>query len=652
MCGIAGILNIRGDVSPLMLEKMTTIVRHRGPDDEGYALFSKSAATFAKGAETISDFSSLPAISEMGRGVPDTGGFFLGFGHRRLSILDVTKAGHQPMSSEDGSVTVVYNGEIYNYIEIREELKTKGYKFSSTSDTEVLINAWREWGESCVTRFNGMWAFALWDSSKKLLFCSRDRLGVKPFYYYLEKNRLIFASELKQFTCFDDVPKIMDEETLSTALIYGVTDYNENTFIRDIKFLKGGCNLLVSLDGVHDIKESMEIHEYWRLDTEFDDSARDFTGEVGDEFVRACRWRMRSDVPVGALLSGGLDSSAMVTEICAQLRDEGLDPSNFDTFTSCYDDSPENDEREFAHIVNVHSGAHENFIFPDVPDIEADLEKIIWHGDGMVHYSLLGSSKVIEAVHRKGIKVCLNGQGGDESMLGYERYYAFYFLSLLKKMRWVKAFSEYRLAAKNSRLSLKRLLQYFVYFNFPSVRNQRNMRLAKQYYNSDVIEKLNYPILKPLLYPKTMNELYHNEIRAGQLTHILRWDDRLYMMHSIESRVPFIDYRFVEAAAKIPPEYKIQKGFTKYLIRDLMKGKMPDAVTWRINKMGFQAPVERFAANFSEAYIEDLFQNPRSRKYFNTDRVRALMKSNPTHMVVQKFICTELFMRLFDVVSA
>ncbi|MDR2611120.1 MAG: asparagine synthase (glutamine-hydrolyzing) [Clostridiales Family XIII bacterium] len=648
MCGITGIFERRG-FSPHLLERMNNTAKHRGPDDEGYLLFSPHKALFARGDDTIPDLSEQTHIADF----PETNEFYLGLAHRRLSILDLSAAGHQPMVSADGRISLVFNGEIYNYIEIRNELKEKGYHFITASDTEVIIASYLEWGEECVKRFNGMWAFALWDQTQETLFLSRDRLGAKPLYYYRDDEHFVFASELKQIICDSRIPRIMDEETLSAALVYGITDYSERTFLKDVLMLPPASNLILQRPATStcpaDKGFDIKVEPYWSLNISFQSKNPETVHDIGREFSRACAWRMRSDVPVAALLSGGLDSSAMVTEMGRFIRMQGKSPAGINTFTSCYRDSPENDESMFAHVVNQNSGTTENFVYPDVTNIEESFEKLVWHTDGWCSFPLLGANEVIKEVGRRGFKVCLNGQGGDENLFGYERYYAFHFFDLFKKLQWRKMLREYRLAARNSKLTIRQLLMYFLYFNIPLIRNRKKKNVARKYYTKAVLSTLNYEGIKRLLFPRNLKELVNNEICKTQLTHILRWDDRIYMSHSIESRVPFIDYQFVEEAAKIHPDLKIKNGYTKNILREYMNEKMPHSVTWRTNKLGFQAPTERFIANYSQKYLDGLFDYPRSQKYFNVQQIRGLMRTNPTHESVARFICIELFMRLFDV---
>lgn len=234
MCGICGWYNKNKSIETDVIVKMNQIAKHRGPDDEGYALISDEGIENLLGNDSIR--LSYPQISEY-----TCQGTFLAFGHRRLSIIDLSPQGHQPMQAEDGTLCVTFNGEIYNYIELREELETYGYQFKSASDTEVLLNAYRKWGEDCVLHMNGMWGFAIWDSENSKIFCSRDRLGAKPFHYFLDDDNFIFASEMKQLIQHPVVPRKMNEKILATSMMWLISDFSEETLIRDIKVLRGGA---------------------------------------------------------------------------------------------------------------------------------------------------------------------------------------------------------------------------------------------------------------------------------------------------------------------------------------------------------------------------------------------------------------------------
>ncbi len=338
MCGITGWINIAGGFNKQTFYNMTNVIRHRGPDDEGYTFVTQKDIHHLSGKDT--KVRNLIDIN----GFNDDASVFLAFGHRRLSIIDLSVAAHQPFSSDDESVILTFNGEIYNYLELREELREKGYCFSTTSDTEVLMKAYLEWGEECVDHFNGMWAFAIWDTRLHRIFCSRDRLGAKPFFYYKDDENFIFGSEMKQICQNPVVDRKINDEALTNWIMWRFTDYSQDTLIKEIYSLQGGYNLSMEIKEDHSFGD-MVISQYWDLDI---NSQKD--SKAVREALRchedAVKIRMRSDVPIGVLLSGGLDSSVLTAEISENTKNDGKDAKEVNTFTSCYKNYEQADEKK------------------------------------------------------------------------------------------------------------------------------------------------------------------------------------------------------------------------------------------------------------------------------------------------------------------
>ena len=642
MCGICGWLDVEYHIDIETIKRMNNIVYHRGPDDEGYALISEQSVFLYKGQDSPDTF--LPFVSD---GVPDK--VFLAFGHRRLSILDLSAKGHQPMCSQDGRLCVTFNGEIYNYIELRQELAAKGYTFHSGSDTEVLLVAYREWGEDCVSHFNGMWGFAIWDAERQRIFCSRDRLGAKPFYYYLDTQNFLFSSELKQLCQNPRVPHVMNDHIIMANIMWGISDFSDECWLQDIKVLQGGYNLVVDLvceEGCQ-IKDC-KIYKYWDIHTSCakDERAIDRAMEIHKDAVRI---RTRSDVPVGIMLSGGLDSSTLVADVSEYFKEMGWSPSEINTFTSCYKDFCEGDEREFAHAVNEHCGTTENFIYPDESDTLSAWKKMIWHMEGESPVAVLGAFLLLREIAKTGNKVLLNGQGSDETMFGYERYYAWYLKEVWREQGLCAFLRDWKCAVGNSRMSHGELLAYMAYFlNYP-IRQCRNYLRMKKYASPHLLKLFgDSGHLRRYISFSGMAELQYNEIRSTQLTHILHWDDRMYMAFSIESRVPFIDYRYIEEAVKIPERLKIIDGYTKYPLRKYADGRLPDSVVWRRNKMGWPSPRSRWIDRFDKSQVVAMLKEPRSSKYFDVRAIRALWEINPYHYAMEAFLNMEIFMRLFN----
>lgn len=642
MCGISGYLDLENGVNREVLKKMNDVIRHRGPDDEGYALIGADSTVFCGGPDTVSSL-GLPTLSDAAEGRA-----FLGLGHRRLSILDLSPSGHQPMTLAQRDLTVVYNGEIYNYLELRQELEGLGCRFQTSCDTEVLLQAYRVWGEDCLSHFNGMWSFALWDGAERKLFCARDRLGAKPFHYWQQGSKLLFGSELKQLCQDDRIPRRFDHSYLAANLMYRISDYNGQTLIAGMRQLRPGHKLVVRLDAHLSRIQSIDAVPYWELHTELNDelSAEDWQRMVADEFARSCRWRLRSDAPLAALLSGGLDSSCLVTEICSQMAD----PASLHTFTTSYPGRSDCDEWSFADMVNRYCGCQGHQILPDPSDdITGRFERLVWDVEGIGNLALLGPQILLDEIRRQGFKVVLNGQCGDETMFGYERYYAYYFLDLIKQGKVLPMLKEYRQASLHSALSLGQLFAMFFYFNCPAVMDTRVWNRAARFVRPEVLGWRDRSEMRRLRYPASLQALLKTELTATQLTHIVRFDDRLYMSASIESRIPFMDYLFVELAARIPPALKIRNGYTKNIMREIFDSRMPKEVVWRTNKMGFGAPTDRWAALFPQEYLLSHAENAKTASIFKTQALAEQIRGGNRSRDIFEFLFLEEFARQFHV---
>lgn len=641
MCGISGYIDFEEKVNKRILHAMTEIIRYRGPDDEGYMLFNKSGWSARSGKDTARGCGITCSLLN-----DPKKDYWMGFGHRRLSIIDLSAAGHQPMADAKRELVITFNGEIYNYPELRIELEELGATFKTNTDTEVILKAYEQWGEECVKYFNGMWAFAIYDKQQEKLFCSRDRLGAKPFYYYHKGNHMVFGSEIKQLCQDDHLERHMNEQRLLTTMILRIQDFSEDTLIKGVYALRPGYNLTVKLNLDEEKIVAVETKQYWELDTA---GIKEEENTWYTKIKKAIRLRLRSDAPVGIMVSGGIDSTFLLNEICKYKVEANPDfPKDFNTFTTCYENAPNHDETSFAHKVNEAWGTKENLIYPDETDTLRMYKKMVWHFEDQVGFGALGSFMTMEQVSKSGVKVIINGQGGDESMLGYERYYAYYLKDIFKKnpLRGI------RLApfiVKNSKLSYKLLLEYIIYFGSPRIRLKTNVGRSRKLLNKDFIKRYDEKEALSVLTSRSLDELLFNELRRTQLTHILRMDDRMYMAFSMESRVPFIDYAYLEDVTRLSPMKKIQEGYTKYLLREKMQGTIPDEVIWRREKNGWSSPAERWVDRFDKVEMEDMLSNPVSGGYFNMEYVREQWKRNPTSKEMEAFLSTEIFMREFRI---
>ena len=417
MCGIAGIHLREGHVSLARLRRMSEILQHRGPDDEGIVLLDparRGHLTLA-GIDTPQDVlaSSLPFSPGKSAGNPVDAIYRVGLVHRRLSILDLSPTGHGPMSDRDAKLWITFNCEIYNFVELKQELKQLGHEFIGTSDTEVILAAYRQWGKACLRRFNGMFAFALWDADRRELFCARDRLGVKPFYYQWRANEFAFASEPKALVLTQEAPIRARLEAVRDLVALDWVDHRQGTFFEGVEQLPPGHSITIGPEGVR-------LERWWGLDP-----SRRATGspvEWEHEFERlftdSVRLRLlRADVEVGSCLSGGLDSSAVVTTAAMQHE------KPVHTFTCAYDEGPAFDERSYVKLVAEKSGAISQVIVPTGDDFWEVFDHIAASQDEpTAGPGLYSQWKVMELARSAKLKVLLDGQGGDETLAGYWRY--------------------------------------------------------------------------------------------------------------------------------------------------------------------------------------------------------------------------------------
>lgn len=572
MCGITGIVNFKSqNVQKSNIDTMMAQMKHRGPDDEG---------TFIENS--------------------------VGFGFVRLSILDLSPAGHQPMFSHDERYVIIFNGEVYNYIEIREELKHK-FTFKSGSDTEVILAAYQEWGEACLERFNGMFALAIYDRETSNLFAARDRFGIKPFYYYLDENQFIFASEIKSILPLLDKNEPNDK-IIFDYLLFNRTDHSEETFFKGIKKMNHGSYIKISNNELVEAK-------WYNLADKIGVEKSITPKEYRELFKDSIRLRLRADVPVGVSLSGGIDSSCIVSSVISDFELKDLN-----TFSAVYGKNEKSDESEF---IDEYKGIVKNmfFITPDSDSFFNDFDSFIdAHNEPVPDIGPYAQFKVMELASDH-VTVTLDGQGADEQLAGYHYFYGSYYLELIKKMKLLKLVKEnFFYLKKHSSLNS---IRFFIYYLLPSsVQNrlgsQKFPSIDKEFFNrfkksSDVNQKL--------YNPKNLNELLFQHFEF-KLEHLLRWEDLNSMHFSIESRVPFLDHRLVEATLSSPSNQKIHKGETKHILRKAMEDILPSKIANRKDKKGFSNPREKWfrTKEFSD-YIYQLINSEsfKNRGYFNSE---------------------------------
>lgn len=552
MCGIFGFV---GYGKPNFKDAVD-IIEHRGPNGEGFLTYN-------------------PATQRLDR-LPLNGNdsFKIGFGFRRLSIIDLSHSADQPFSLVDANLHIIFNGEIYNYKELRTELEGLGHTFKTNSDTEVLLSSYREWGEECVHRFNGMWAFAILDIERSRIFCSRDRFGIKPFYYFASEEQLIFGSEIKQlFTA--GVAKEINENVLKDFLENSLVDHTEETFFKNILQLPGGHKLIINFE---DSKFSYHIERFWKLEKSDEDDHLNFE-EASKKFKSlledSIKLRRRSDVPLGSCLSGGLDSSSIVCLAANQVDGE------FNTLTSMYEGS-QFDESKYAKMVNESKGnIRANFCGLTENILIDEIDQLIWYQDEPFgSFSIMAQWEVMKLAKRIKVTVLLDGQGGDELLGGYRKYYAFYLKELIRSGKYFKALNELFYLLKNREfnfLSKEGFKRYLFSNSNASFLSDRGRSLKN-------MKKIG------LSSANSVREKSLEDIEFFSFPALLRYEDRNSMAHSIESRVPFMDYRVVQFAYSSSSAFKIRKGFTKAMLREALKGVLPEVIRTRISKLGFATP--------------------------------------------------------------
>ena len=559
MCGISGIINKNNkSVEELLIHQMTEIIAHRGPDSSGSYLYKNIA-----------------------------------FGHRRLSILDLSSSGHQPMKYLDDLV-ITYNGEIYNFIEIREELIQKGYIFDSNSDTEVILKAYHCWGKTCVNYFNGMWSFSILDIKQKIVFCSRDRFGVKPFYYIENNDLFAFGSEISQLLTF--LPnKILNKKVALDYLISGIEECSNETFFKDIYLLKGGHNLVFDLQ-----TNSYEIERYYNL--KLSDQKNTSVDDYIQELKRSITLRLRSDVKVGTCLSGGIDSST-ISSFASKLYQN----SN-EKFMAIHAKSSEykSDESKFAKIVSKIANINLNLVEPSYSDFKSNIQSIIKiQQEPFGSLSIIMQYFVFKKAKELGCIVMLDGQGGDETLLGYERYYP----AIVKSKKGIAKLKALLQSSKNSRLSLLDTIKYQYYFSNYKLRLKR-LKFKNAFYKSEILNEYESEELR--IISESYNDisiLQKNEIESSQLPHLLKYEDRNSMANSIESRLPFLDYKLVELSLNTNNSLKIKDGWTKFILRKAAETILPKEIVWRKTKLGFNAPEKTWTKEFENEMIKEIEQS-------------------------------------------
>jgi len=561
MCGINGFIGKSVD----KIEIMNNITNHRGPDNSSFNII-------------------------------ELANFNLSLGHNRLSIIDLSISANQPFISEDNRYSMVYNGELYNYIELKKELENQNIIFQTNSDTEVVFNSLIAWGVEAFKKFNGMWGIAFFDKSKNELILSRDRFGEKPLYYCVEDNNLYFSSEIKAILEVSNKKKI-NKLTLNRYLLNGSLDSTEETFFENIYKVPASSYSIINLSQKIN---SINFEKFWDINDlpeKTETNERKTINYFREIFNDSVKIRLRSDVNVGTLLSGGLDSSTITYEMSKNIN-------NLDILSAVSSDEKYSEEKFIDIVSNSVKVNPRKVNLDDNPKQIFDLmEKVIWHNDEPIpSFSVIAHYLLMEESHKNNIKVILSGQGADELLGGYQKYYIYYILELLKSKKYFGFIKELLNYLFNSGLikqfSLKEANRYLPSFLKKKIRkiDFREESLIKL---DSKVEKLNKIV--------NVKERQIMDLMKYSVPALTHYEDRMSMAFSREIRLPFLDYRLVEYIISLPLSYKMRHGWTKWILRKAFEGDLPDTIIWRKDKKGFTTPQEKWFRKDLKDEIEILF---------------------------------------------
>lgn len=613
MCGIVATIGIAHRFDQARRAEALRVLAHRGPDDEGSWLDEHAW-----------------------------------LGHRRLSIIDLSSAGHQPMVHEPSGLVITFNGEIYNYLELRKELELAGRHFTTQSDTEVLLVAYLEWGEGCLSRMNGMWSFLIWDPRERKAFFARDRLGVKPLYYSLAESGLSVASEPKALLALHPELRRVDETALYGFLAEGQLYTSGHSFYEGIRVVPAGhCGVF---EPGH---SSADIHRYWAppvasdRSEDYRDCVHEFSGLLRD----SVRLRMRSDVPIGFTLSGGLDSSAVLQ---AAVTASGSAGARLRAFTSVYDNPAGSriiDERDWAALV---AGKYERVDLEEMRAGEGDwlevLGQIVWHMDGPGYSpAVFPLWRIMEHARSSGVPVLLEGQGADELLGGYTQYAAIAMWGLISRFRFRTVASE--IGSYSRTFSARQLTLWMARERLSFVKGAYRRRVGSLGTMNRAFAR-RFEGSLPARPPKTLNGRLAADLTRDILPGLLQYGDAISMASSIESRLPFLDYRLVEFASSLPGEFKVGGGETKRILRDHLRSVDLSEIANRRDKQGYPTPADDWLRADGGAILRSTLLTPGAaiRAYCSAKQLERLIsyhtgggKGAGNHLY--RLLTTEMWLR-------
>jgi len=605
MCGIVGF----NWENKLLLHRMNEVIKHRGPSGEG---------TY---------------VNEM-----------ISLGHRKLAVFDLSENDHQPMYSDDGNVVLVFNGRIYNFLELREDLISKGHRFKSRTDTEVILHYYQEYGTDCVQHFNGMWAFCIYDRTKNILFLSRDRFGIKPLYYHYDGGSFIFASEIKAIL-EHDIPRKENRAIIFDYLYYNLTDHTEETFFEGIKRLMPGHNMVFELTN-----NKMEISRYYDLRAGISKCDVDY-GKINELFTDSVKRAIVADVPLGSCLSGGIDSSSVVVTM------RKIAPTAAIKTFSMRFPGKNIDESSYQKDVSNKVNAENYSVIPESTELMQDLQDlIITQEEPFSGTSVYGQYRVMKLARDNGITVLLDGQGADQVLSGSIYFNSYYYYELIKKGDLLNACREASQSYHKYRC-LSPLMYLFLLATPEDIK--------RSLYNHHKVPYLSRNFIKENQHRtdirwnlSSLDEAVCGSVNFYALPHLLRFLDKNSMRFSIESRVPFLDHRLVEYLLSIPSNQRIKSGVTKYAFRKAMEGELPESVLSRRDKIGFATPEESWLKEKTVKDFVNMIINSesfKSRDIWDWKLVKEMfqkLQSGESHNIfvgteIWRCISVELWMQMF-----
>lgn len=643
MCGINGVITAKPEIKS-KISKANNLLKHRGPDDEGYVIINPKSNEFTQysGNDTINQLKNIyPTLHN----IHNTNEEVI-FAHRRLSIIDLSPAGHCPMCDVNKKVWITYNGEIYNYIELRSELQAAGFNFKSNTDTEVILNAYLHWGTNCLNKFNGMWAFAIWDLRNNSLFAARDRFGVKPFYFVHSNDYFAFSSEIKPLAIYINNALNINDEKIPFFLLYGNRLNSPDTYFSNISQLEPS-SYLIYRNGV------INISKYYDIPVIINNqSQEEVTEQILFLLKDSIKIRFRSDVPVGTCLSGGFDSSA-ITALSSVIG-----KNNIQTFSAVWNE-PECDESFYIDIINKKYSCIENKIIPKDYEFEKVFNDISYYLEIPTEGPGLYPQWYVMNLAKQKVKVLLDGQGGDEVFGGYFLEGA-YLRGLIKDKKLISLI-------KNSKLFLKFLNKYglhsFSSWLFPKQYNLFVRRksakkfkiLNQELLNNIASDKLFYDSEPPEKFNNYLSNLSYHFIRNLTIPTLLHYEDRTSMAHSIESREPFLDYRLAEFGINLQSEYLSNKGISRPAYRKALEKYLPPEITNRKDKLGYPVPFEKWTKTVLKSYITDtlLANSSLIYKYINKSFLQNQLSEHYSNKKdysweIWRYLSLNNFLKLFN----